>query len=154
MRILINGKTWYDLSDFDDYEEIEELGEITDTIGIPDCVDIESAWYAIQEYLKLADDEQAIMLAYAEATGTFDWEEAQEAFVGKYANGAEFAQSLCEEAGYIPKDLPAISTGKRYGMQNCIGIIPNRTAIISSLCSLFIQAINTLMVSVSRFITN
>ena len=106
MRILINGKTWYDMSDFDAYEEIEELGEITDTIGIPDCVDIESDWDAIQEYLKLADEEQAIMIAYAEATGTFDWDEAQEAYAGQYDNGAEFAQSLCEELGYIPKELP------------------------------------------------
>lgn len=106
MRILINGKTWYNMSDFDDYEEIEELGEITDTIGIPDGLDLEDDWDAIQEYLKLADDEQAIMLAYAEATGTFDWDEAQEAYAGQYDNGADFAQSLCEEFEYIPKDLP------------------------------------------------
>ena len=106
MRIEINNKSWYDLSDFSSYDEIEELGEITGTSGIPDCVDIESDWDAIQEYLKLADDEQAIMLAYAEANSVFDWEEAQEAFVGRYADGAEFAESLCQEIGYIPKDLP------------------------------------------------
>lgn len=106
MRIEINGKSWYDMSDFDDYEEIEELGEITGTNGIPDCVDIEDDWDEIQEFLKLADEEQAIMLAYAEANSVFDWEEASEAFVGRYADGAEFAESLCKEIGYIPKDLP------------------------------------------------
>lgn len=107
MRIKINGKTWYDLSDFDDYEEIEELGEITGTIGIPDCVDIESDWDSIQEYLGLSDDEQAIMIAYAEATSVFDWEEAMEAYVGNYTDGAEFAQTMSEELGYIPEDLPS-----------------------------------------------
>lgn len=106
MRILINGKTWYDLSDFDEYEEIEELGEITATSGIPDCVDIEDDWDEIQAYLKLSDDEQAIMIAYAEATDTFDWQEASDAFVGRYDNGADFAKSLCEELGCIPRDFP------------------------------------------------
>ena len=88
MRIEINNKSWYDLSDFSSYDEIEELGEITGTNGIPDCVDVEDDWDSIQEYLKLADEEQAIMLAYAEANSVFDWEEASEAFVGRYADGA------------------------------------------------------------------
>lgn len=107
MRIEIDNKSWYDITDFDSYEEIEELGEVTGTSGIPDCIDLESDWDAIQEYLKLSDDEQAIMIAYAEANSVFDWEEAQEAFVGEYADGAEFAESLCEELDYIPKDLPS-----------------------------------------------
>lgn len=107
MRIEINNESWYDLSDFSSYDEIEELGEITGTNGIPDCVDIEDDWDSIQEYLKLADEEQAIMLAYAEANSVFDWEEAQEAYVGSYADGAEFAESLCQEIGYIAKDLPS-----------------------------------------------
>ena len=99
MRIEIDNKSWYDIADFDSYEEIEELGEITGTIGIPDCVDIESDWDSIQEYLGLSGDEQAIMIAYAEANSVFDWEEVQEAFVGEYADGAEFAQPLSEELG-------------------------------------------------------
>ena len=107
MRIEIDNKSWYAITDFDSYEEIEELGEITGTIGIPDCVDIESDWDSIQEYLGLSDDEQAIMIAYAEANSVFDWEEAREAYVGNFVSGAEFTQSLCEELGYIPKDLPS-----------------------------------------------
>ena len=39
--------------EIESYEEIEDLGEITGTIGIPDCVDIEADWDSIQEYLKL-----------------------------------------------------------------------------------------------------
>lgn len=107
MRIEIDNKSWYDITDFDSYEEIEELGEVTGIIDIPDCVDLESDWDAIQEYLGLADEEQEIMMAYAEATDCFDWSEAQEAYVGNYTDGAEFSATLCEELGYLPKDLPA-----------------------------------------------
>ena len=67
----VNGK-WYDLDWFDDFEEI-------------------------QEYLGLADEEQVVMMAYYEATNTFDWSEAQEAYVGEYLNDAEFAEAFCEE---------------------------------------------------------
>lgn len=100
MRIEIDNKSWYDITDFDSYEEIEELGEVTGTSGIPDCIDLESDWDAIQEYLKLSDDEQAIMIAYAEANSVFDWEEAQEAFVGSYATPADFCEEFCSEVEY------------------------------------------------------
>lgn len=105
MEVKINGK-WYELSWFDDFEELEDLGEIEDTKDIPDGLDIETNWDEIQEYLGLADEEQAVMLAYYEATDCFDWSEAQEAYVGTFQDGAEFSETLCEELGYIPKDLP------------------------------------------------
>lgn len=41
MRIEIDNKSWYDITDFDSYEEIEELGEVTGTSVIPDCIDLE-----------------------------------------------------------------------------------------------------------------
>lgn len=107
MRIEIDNKSWYDITDFGSYEEIEELGEVTGTIDIPDCVDLESDWDAIQEYLGLADEEQEIMMAYAEATDCFDWSEAQDAYVGNFVSGAEFADYMAYELGYIPKDLPS-----------------------------------------------
>lgn len=107
MRIEIDNKTWYDLSDFDDYEEIEELGEVTGTSGIPDCVDIESGWDTIREYIGLSEADQAIMMAYCENTNTFDWDEASEAYAGTFTDGADFAESMCEELGDIPKDLPS-----------------------------------------------
>lgn len=100
MRIEIDNKSWYDITDFDSYEEIEGLGEVTGTSGIPDCIDLECDWDAIQEYLKLSDDEQAIMIAYAEANSVFDWEEAQEAFVGSYATPADFCEEFCSEVEY------------------------------------------------------
>lgn len=107
MRIEIDNKSWYDITDFDSYEELEALGEVTGTIGIPDWVDIESDWDTIQEYLELTGLDRQIVMAYAEATDNFDPEEAMEAYAGSYTTGAEFAQTMSEELGYIPKDLPS-----------------------------------------------
>lgn len=107
MRIEIDNKSWYDITDFDSYEEIEELGEVTGTSGIPDCIDPERDWDAIQEYLELSGLDRQIVMAYAEATDNFDPEEAMEAYAGSYQTGAEFAQTLSEELGYIPEDLPS-----------------------------------------------
>lgn len=106
MEVKINGK-WYDLEWFDDFEEIEMIGEIEETKDIPDGLDIETNWDTIQEYIGLSEYDQQIVMAYAEATDNFDPEEAMEAYAGMFADGAEFAQSLCEEVGYIPKDLPS-----------------------------------------------
>lgn len=107
MRIEIDNKSWYDITDFDAYEEIEELGEVTGTSGIPDCIDLERDWDAIQEYLGLSGLDQQIVMAYAEATDNFNPEEAMEAYAGSYTTGAEFAQDLSEGLGYIPEDLPS-----------------------------------------------
>lgn len=107
MRIEIDNKSWYDITDFDSYEEIEELGEVTGTSGIPDCIDLERDWDTIQEYLELSGLDRQIVMAYAEATDNFDPEEAMEAYAGSYTTGAEFAQTMSEELGYIPEDLPS-----------------------------------------------
>ena len=107
MRIEIDNKSWYDITDFDSYEEIEELGEVTGTSGIPDCIDLECDWDTIQEYLELSGLDRQIVMAYAESTDNFDPEEAMEAYAGSYTTGAEFAQTMSEEVGYIPNDLPS-----------------------------------------------
>ena len=98
---------WYNLADFDSYEELEALGEVLSVDGLPDGIALsEETFDALSEYAALSDDEQEIMLAYYEATDVFDFEETQEAYAGYYRSGAEFAQEICEEAGYIPKALP------------------------------------------------
>lgn len=107
MRIEIDNKTWYDITDFNSYEEIEELGEFTGTSGIPDCIDLERDWDDVQEYLGLSEYDQQIVMAYAEATDNFDTEEALESYAGNFVSGAEFADSMAYELGYIPKDLPS-----------------------------------------------
>lgn len=107
MRIEIDNKSWYDITDFDSYEEIEELGEVTGTSGIPDCIYLECDWDTLQEYLELSGLDRQIVMAYAESTDNFDPEEAMEAYAGSYTTGAEFAQTMSEELGYIPNDLPS-----------------------------------------------
>lgn len=106
MEVKINGK-WYDLDWFDDFEEIEMIGEIEETKDIPDGLDIETNWDTIQEYLGLSGLDRQIVMSYLDSTDNFDPEEAMEAYAGSYTTGAEFAQTLCEEVGYIPKDLPS-----------------------------------------------
>lgn len=106
MKIKVNGK-WYELGWFDDFEEIEMIGEIEETKDIPDGLDIETNWGEIQEYLGLSEYDQQVVMSYYEATNVFNPEEASEAYVGNYTDGAEFAQTLSEELGYIPEDLPS-----------------------------------------------
>lgn len=105
--LLLGDDRFHDIDTFSSYAALEAEG-IEVVLGLPDGVALnEETFYAVKTFSLLSDDEQAIMLAYAEATDTFDWEEAQEAYVGSYADGAEFAQSLCEDLGYIPEDLPS-----------------------------------------------
>lgn len=96
MEIKVNGK-WYEVSWFDDFEEIEMIGEIEETKGIPDFIDLESDWDTIREYLSLTDYAQQIVMAYAEATNVFNPEEALEAYIGRYATPADFCEEFCEE---------------------------------------------------------
>ena len=107
MQVKVNNE-WHYITDFDGYEEVEALGEIQDADGIPAGLDLEKNWDEIQEYIGLSEEEQAIMMAYYEATDCFDWSEAQEAYIGTFQDGAEFSATLCEELGYISKDLPSL----------------------------------------------
>lgn len=106
MEVKVNGK-WYDLDWFDDFEEIEMIGEIEETKDIPDSLDIETNWDELQEYLGLSEYDQQVVMAYYAATNVFNPEEASEAYVGNYTDGAEFADYMAYELGYIPKDLPS-----------------------------------------------
>lgn len=102
VEVNIDGK-WYDLTDFDDYEELEAVGEVQETRGLPDGLDLESNFDALQEWLSLSDDDQDVMLAYYEGASVFDWSEASDAYEGEYLNGAEFAEEA--EADTLD-DLP------------------------------------------------
>ncbi len=97
---------WYNLADFDSYEEIEALGEVLSVGGLPDGLDLESDFDALKAYDGMDEDTQKIIMAYYEATNVFSPDEAMEAYAGYYRSGAEFAQELCENVGYIPTDLP------------------------------------------------
>lgn len=106
MQVKVNNE-WHYITDFDSYEEIEELGEVQATDGIPAGLDLEKNWDALQEYIGLSDYYQQVVMAYYEATDNFDPEEASEVYVGNFVSGAEFADVMSYELGYIPEDLPS-----------------------------------------------
>lgn len=84
------------------------MGEVTGTSGIPDCIDLERDWDTLQAYLGLSEDDQQIVVAYAEATDNFDPEEAMEAFAGRYLTPESFCESICEEIeSEALEDLPS-----------------------------------------------
>lgn len=104
--LLFGDNRFYDIDMFSSYADIE-TEEVQEVLGLPDGVALNAETFdAVKTFSLLSDDDQSMMVAYYEATGSFDWEEAQEAYVGSYADGADFAKSLCEEAGYIHKDFP------------------------------------------------
>lgn len=104
--LLLGDDRFHDIDQFDTYAELE-VEEVQEVLGLPDGITLtEATFEQVKTFSLLADDDQAMLIAYHEATGSFDWQEASDAFVGRYANGAEFAESLCKEIGYIPKDLP------------------------------------------------
>lgn len=103
MQVKVNNE-WHYITDFDSYEEIEELGEVVDTKGIPDGVDLKADWDNIQEYINLSEEEQKIMMAYFAVIDEFNWGNASEAYVGSYPTCADFAESLCGDIYYDTLD--------------------------------------------------
>ena len=61
------------------------------------------------EWLELDDDERELMERYEDATGSAadSIEEARERFLGKYESGADYAEQLAYDCGYVPKNLPS-----------------------------------------------
>lgn len=53
------------------------------------------------------DDRRQAMGEYLEDMGADSLDDFDEAYQGEFSDGAEFAQSICEELGEIPKDLPS-----------------------------------------------
>lgn len=99
---------WHNLLAFGSYEEIEELGEILSVDGLPDGTDLESDFDALKAYDGMNDLDQKIVLAYYEATGNFDPEEAMEAFAGRYLTPESFCEDICEEVdSEALEDLPS-----------------------------------------------
>lgn len=95
---------WHDITDFASYDDITDMGKVQDVKGLPDGLDLKADFDGIIEWLSLPDDEQDIVLAYYRVTDTFNPEEAQEAYAGTFADGAEFAESLCEDVYYDALD--------------------------------------------------
>jgi hypothetical protein len=88
---------WYAIIEFDDYATIEAEAEevFTNIKGFTLTADnFEEAVHVAN----MPDGDRNIVIAYFEATGVFNHEEALDAFVGtSYRNPADFAQCICEE---------------------------------------------------------
>jgi antirestriction protein len=61
------------------------------------------------EWLEMTEDDRDLLARYVDATGDDGAElrDAQDRYAGTYRDGAEFAETMAEEWGDIPKDLPA-----------------------------------------------
>ncbi len=83
----------------------EYLSEFTDAILCKECAEQETGW--------TEDEREIIENSYydkevfeAARNCDIDIENVDEAYSGYYEDDAEFAQELCEDIGYIPKDFP------------------------------------------------
>jgi len=113
---------WLTLSDYPDRESfLEACAELHQDEQDPELMfqDFEGfpkAWYCessappaiLWEWLDLRDDERLAFGAYAEHIGgEVTVEEFRDAWQGQWDNGADFAENIAEECGYVPKGFPA-----------------------------------------------
>lgn len=97
---------WYVITEFADYATIEAEGKEVFTCIKGFTLTADNFAEAVH-VANMPEGDRNIVIAYFEATGVFSHEEALDAFVGSfYRDHADFAKSLCEELGYIPKDFP------------------------------------------------
>ena len=111
---------WLNLSDYADKEEFlaacaalhsDEADPefmFQDMEGIPDGYASESSIEEdLWEFLALDESDREMVAAYCSAMGQkMSVDDARDAFAGIYDSGAAFAESIAEECGEIPKDLP------------------------------------------------
>jgi len=61
-----------------------------------------------EEYADMVDDIGIdVVLAYLENFDISDVSSCRDAYQGKYENGADFAQSIAEDCGDVPRDMPS-----------------------------------------------
>lgn len=95
--LLLGDDRFHDIDTFSSYTDLE-TEEVQEVLGLPDGITLtEESFEQVKTFSLLSDGDQAMMIAYHEATGSFDWEEAQEAYVMTCANDADFAYSLCDD---------------------------------------------------------
>jgi antirestriction protein len=112
---------WLDLEDYTDRESfLEACQELHKDESDPELMfqDFEGfprAWYCessappeiLWEWLELDENEREAFGAYADHVGgDTDIDSFRDAYCGQWDSGAAYAESLAEECGDIPKDLP------------------------------------------------
>ncbi len=111
---------WLDLSDYADKDaflaacaelhkdESDPEFMFQDMEGIPDGMASESHINEdVWEWLALDESDRVILKLYREYGMDGDINDARDAYAGQWESGGAFAESMAEDCGDIPKDLPA-----------------------------------------------
>ena len=85
----------------EDGHDLEEMKEFIETHGHKDFV----LYY--EDYARMVDEfDQETVDAFLEEFDLMDVEHLQDAYMGHYGSGEEFAESFVSDMGYIVNDLP------------------------------------------------
>ena len=85
----------------EDGHDLEEMKEFIETHGHKDFV----LYY--EDYTRMVDEyDQETVDAFLEEFDLMDVEHLQDAYMGHYGSGEEFAESFVSDMGYIVNDLP------------------------------------------------
>ena len=85
----------------EDGHDLEEMKEFIETHGHKDFV----LYY--EDYARMVDEyDQETVDAFLEEFDLMDVEHLQDAYMGHYGSGEEFAESFVSDMGYIVTDLP------------------------------------------------
>jgi len=85
----------------EDGHDLEEMKEFIETHGHKDFV----LYY--EDYARMVDEyDQETVDAFLEEFDLMDIEHLQDAYMGHYGSGEEFAESFVSDMGYIVNDLP------------------------------------------------
>lgn len=105
MQVKINNE-WYDIADFNSYEDMKQLGEIEETDGIPEGLDIKQWFNEIIEASELDQTNLDILEAWHECTNDYNIRNAHDNFIGKYNSLEEFARHYVTDSGTLPTLQP------------------------------------------------
>ena len=85
----------------EDGHDLDEMKEFIETHGNSDFM----CYY--EDYAKMVDEyDQETVDAFLEEFDLMDIEHLQDAYMGQYGSGEEFAESFVSDMGYIVNDLP------------------------------------------------
>ena len=85
----------------EDGHDKDEMQEFIETHGHKDFV----LYY--EDYARMVDEyDQETVDAFLEVFDLMDVEHLQDAYYGQYRSGAEFAQNMVSDMGYVHNDLP------------------------------------------------
>ena len=85
----------------EDGHDVDEMKEFIETHGNKDFV----LYY--EDYARMVEEyDQETVDAFLEEFDLMDVEHLQDAYMGQYDSGAEFAENMVSDCGYVHSDLP------------------------------------------------